>query len=99
MIYTLGQVGMAYTSEADLAEVSQGWSPTEAEVQREIDIMRGSWSEQQELRVKEAALIQTLALLAFVIWRVSGLMLVGMALYQWGVLSGKASSGSTNGSP
>jgi len=60
---------------------------SEAEIRAEIDTYRGGWLEQMDHRVPTALEFQTSQFLLLTFWRVSGLMLVGMALYRWGVLS------------
>ncbi len=74
--------------EAFQAELEE-WAPGEEDVAAEIEIMQGSWREQMEIRVPEAAAMQTFVMLIFFLWRICGLMLIGMGLFQWGLLSGQ----------
>ena len=55
----------------------------------EVAAFRGSWSEQFSYRTPLALMMQTELLFFYSFWRVSGLMLIGMALYRWGVFTGR----------
>jgi len=70
-----------------ISEIERGWKPDSAELEAEIAAYRGGWSEQQPVRAKEALGIHLGMLPFFAIWFCGGLMLIGMALYKWGVLS------------
>ncbi|HEX2252732.1 MAG TPA: DUF418 domain-containing protein [Thermoanaerobaculia bacterium] len=78
------------------AEMRQGmeamWNPPAEQLQAETDAYRGGWLEQMEARLPAALMLQTMALVWMVIWRAGGLMLLGMALFKWGVLSGERSA-------
>ena len=67
--------------------------PTAAVLQDEADIMLGSYLDQLPHRIGEAIGAQTFLFLAYTLWRVCGLMLLGMALFKWGVLSARRSAG------
>jgi uncharacterized protein len=75
------------------AEILEGWQPDAATIQKELDAYRGSWLGQMPRRMLGAATFETFVFLIFVVWRVTGLMLVGMALLKLGVLSAKRSTG------
>lgn len=53
----------------------------------EVQTYRGGWLTQMDNRVPGAIEMQTTTFLAFAFWRVSGLMLLGMALFKLGVLT------------
>ncbi len=74
-----------------VADFTSDWTPTTAEVQQEITIYRGGWAGQLEHRVPLAVTMHTVVFLFFAAWRAGGLMLVGMALFKWGVLSAERS--------
>lgn len=69
-----------------IAEVERGWKPDAPAVEAEVAAYRGGWSEQQPARAAEALGIHLGLLPFFAIWFCGGLMLIGMALYKWGVL-------------
>lgn len=63
------------------------WSPTQEEIQQELAVYRGGWSTIFAERVSANIYTQTVAFLNRAGWRYSGAMLLGMALFRWGVLS------------
>lgn len=67
------------------------FNPTPEMVDEELAIYRSGWLEQLPHRV-ESALAMHLGVFPFYyFWRVSGMMLLGMALFKWGVLSAERS--------
>ncbi|MCY3745851.1 MAG: DUF418 domain-containing protein [Acidobacteria bacterium] len=70
-----------------ISEVERGWKPDASELEAEVAAYRGGWSEQQPVRAAEALGIHLGLLPFFAIWFCGGLMLIGIALYKWGVLS------------
>lgn len=73
-------------AEEQAAQLAQ-LVPTEESIEREVDAFRGGWLEQMPVRAELAVTLQAFAFLIFVLWRAGGLMLVGMALYKWGVVT------------
>lgn len=71
--------------------VAGQWSPTEAALQQEVATYRGGWVEQMSHRVPTSLRRQTASFVGATFWRVGGVMLLGMALYRWGVLTGERS--------
>ncbi|MCD4679256.1 MAG: DUF418 domain-containing protein [Bacteroidales bacterium] len=65
----------------------QTWFPPADVIQQEIDALRGTWMMQMEQRASDSLFMQTFLFFYQVIWRVVSMMLLGMALYKWGVLS------------
>ncbi len=72
-------------------EIVADMDPGEEAKQAEIAQYRGSWLEQMEPRRSSAIEMQTSTYLSWALWRVGGLMLLGMALYKLGVMSAKRS--------
>lgn len=62
--------------------------PGEETISGEINIYRGGWLEQMDHRVPTALSFQTSVFLLMVFWRTVGVMLIGMALLKWGILTG-----------
>jgi uncharacterized protein len=69
----------------------QSWQPGEDIIAEEIAIYRGGWQEQMVHRVPAAMGFQTFVFFMMVLWRAGGLMLIGMALFKWGILTAEAS--------
>ncbi|MDE0428800.1 MAG: DUF418 domain-containing protein [Caldilineaceae bacterium] len=74
-------------------ELHADWRPPAETVQKEITAYRSGWVAQMEARVARSVEFHTVGLLFWGLWRAGGLMLIGMALYRWGVLSGQRSRG------
>ncbi len=72
--------------------VLEGWLPGPEEIEKEIAAYRGGWLSQMPHRMVAAAFFETLLFGFSVAWRAAGMMLLGMALYKLGVLSGKCSA-------
>ena len=61
-------------------------SPASQEsLQYELEAYTGGWLGQMGHRAIASGMVQTFGFAFFVLWRAGGLMLVGMALYRWGV--------------
>jgi uncharacterized protein len=71
----------------------QSWMPLAEKITFEINSMRGNWLDQMEVRIPGAIFMQTMFFFIFSFWRVMAMMLLGMALFKWGVLSAQRSKG------
>lgn len=88
-LFGLVQVTIPFVSAEERAALAAEWAPPPAQLDAEIAAMRGGWTAQLPIRATYAAFVQGIAFPAYLLWRVGGLMLVGMALYKLGVLSGR----------
>lgn len=70
-----------------LADSVQDWAPSAALIAEQVAIYQGSWTEQQAHRVPYAVEFHTFVFFFWALWRAGGLMLIGMAVYRWGLLS------------
>ncbi|APW96952.1 hypothetical protein CHINAEXTREME_03835 [Halobiforma lacisalsi AJ5] len=77
---------------AEPATVASSWQPAESALRAEVETYRSGWLTQMEHRVPAALRRQTTGLLGYTGWRVSGSMLLGMALFKWGVLTNERSA-------
>ena len=82
-----------FMTEEEVLEMKAGWEPPQEELDAELEAFRGSWIEQIERRALLAVFLQTAVVLIYSLWRAAGLMLIGMALMQLGLLSGQWSRG------
>ncbi|UCH84369.1 MAG: DUF418 domain-containing protein [Candidatus Latescibacterota bacterium] len=78
---------MQYWPEETVTNMSEGFSPPQEKVDEDLAAYRGSWLEQMPLRATSAFSMNTFAFFFWGLWRVGGLMLIGMALYRLGVFS------------
>jgi len=67
-------------------------APTAADIQKDVETYLGSYAEIVEFRIPTAMMMQVFGLLFFGLWRVTALMLIGMALMKTGVLAAEKSS-------
>ncbi|MGH7306203.1 MAG: DUF418 domain-containing protein [Candidatus Rokuibacteriota bacterium] len=77
----------AQSDPAALAAWRARWTPRPAIVNLEIAQYRGGWTEQMAHRVPAALETETVDFVTRLFWQMTGLMLIGMALFKRGVLS------------
>lgn len=82
---------LPYWPDEDREAMVLQWMPDADTLATEVAAYQGGWLQQMSHRVPEALYMHTEALLFWGLWRASGLMLIGMALYKSGVLRGQAS--------
>ena len=88
----LSGMSMPYWPEEDAAQFEREvWRPTTADVENEVSTHRGSWLQQLPIRSSEAFYFETFVFLFLFVWMAGGLMLVGMAMFKLGVLTGERS--------
>lgn len=71
---------------------SSGWNPSQAAVADEIAAHQAGWATQAAYTAGDAFHSQTLGFISGSGWQIAGLMLIGMAMYRFGVLSGDRST-------
>jgi uncharacterized protein len=81
---------MSTWSEADRLAFEADWLPPADQLAAEVERYRGGWLAQLPHRAALALEAQTFTLLVLGFWRAAGLMVIGMALYRLGVLTGQA---------
>ena len=86
-ISIMGGLSMPYWPPESIAELSRFWKPSPQTLQEEIAAYTGSWSGQMPHRVLTSFTFHTGYFLKWGFWRAGGLMLVGMALFKWGLFS------------
>jgi uncharacterized protein len=87
MIYVLARVLPPEAADQMLAALG-----TEQSIAEEVQAYRGGWLEQMSFRVPTAIMMHTWGMFFFGLGGAGGLMLIGMALYKLGVLTGQRSS-------
>jgi len=93
LLYSIPAVTISNWPQDAIAEAMASWNPTSVQINNEIDAFTGTYKQQLHKRSEIALFMETGVLLMIFLWRAGGLMLVGMALYKWGILSAKKSSG------
>jgi uncharacterized protein len=77
----------AQSDPAALAAWRAQWTPRPEVIKLEIAQYRGGWLEQMAQRVPSALETETIQFVTRLLWQMTGLMLMGMALFKLGVLS------------
>jgi uncharacterized protein len=70
-------------------EILNFWSPSRQAIDEEIAAFQGGWLAQMPKRAEFAIGMHTFEMWIWAVWRAGGLMLIGMALLKWGVITGE----------
>ncbi|NNF34815.1 MAG: DUF418 domain-containing protein [Saprospiraceae bacterium] len=92
LLYTFLGTSLENWPPDQLEAASADWKPGQDALNEEIAALTGSWGEQIAHNSASAVFMETIVFLFLFLWRASGLMLVGMALYKWGVLTAEKSA-------
>lgn len=87
----LVQLTIGLMDEEALSAMRVYWQPTAEELQAEIGALQGNFAERLQHRAPLILSMQTDSLLFGSLWLALGGMLIGMALFNYGVMSAKAS--------
>jgi uncharacterized protein len=90
-LYLLFGLSIPYWPEEAYQNTAKMWNPDAAAVGEQVGAYQGGWLDQMSRRTPEAIGSQTFLLAVRTGWRVLGLMLMGMALFKWGVLTAERS--------
>ena len=83
---------MPYWPEESVQDNLKNWKPSAEAIAVEISNYQGNWLIQMDSRVGAAIFMQTFLFLWESFWRVTALMLLGMALFKQGILSAQLSN-------
>ena len=86
-------LSMPFIPPETVHELQADWKPAAATIAAEVAAYRANWLAQMNARASASVDFQTVGLLFWALWRAGGLMLMGMALYRWGVLTGTRTRG------
>lgn len=75
-----------------IAETCASWLPSAEAIAQETAAYRGTWLEQLPVRMETAIGMQTFIFFFTFVWHITGLMLIGMALYKTKVLTAERST-------
>lgn len=90
-IFMFCMVGIFMPPELVTTELEADWIISAEQLQSISEIMRSNWLEQMTYRAPAALEIQIELFLIYSFWRVSSLMLLGMALHKLGLFRNKIS--------
>ena len=85
--FALDEEGRREIESMLLDAVGAGFTP-----EQEIEIYQGGWTDQLAHRVPTVFEFHTLGFLFEAFWMLGGMMIIGMALYQWGIISNQRST-------
>ncbi len=96
LFYLLTGVGYVAAEPGMQAEIENeilaGSGADPDAINDEIDAYQGSWTDQLEHRFSTVLMLHTVGFALESFWTYGGLMIVGMALFKWGVLSNQRST-------
>ncbi len=92
-MWLLMGLATAFMPTESLTELEASWFPPDEEIRTTIAAMQGSWLEQMPIRASHAILMQTVVFGFWSLWRVTALMLLGIALMRSGFFSASWSLG------
>lgn len=92
LFYLMGGLTISSWPQESINGTMMSWRPGQAVIDHEIAAYQNGWLAQMAHRIPSSIKFQTMVFLMYTGWRAGGLMLVGMALYKWGVLSAERSS-------
>lgn len=91
LLSLMGWWSMSYWDPDLLRQAALSWKPNADMIADEIAAYRGGWLDQMAHRIPTAIESQTVVFFFWAFWRVSGLMLIGMAFFKWGILTAQRS--------
>jgi uncharacterized protein len=90
-IYLFFGWSMKFWPPEAITGMMEFWKPTSEMIQIEIAARQDGWLGQLGYRIPNAIFMQTFVFAIWAGWRSGGLMLIGMALYKFGVITGERS--------
>jgi len=91
LIYIMGGLFISQWPREAYDGTMESWMPTAETIAKELAALRGGFAQQLAYRGPTSLMFQTFIFFMWTGWRAGGLMLVGMALYKWGVLTAQRS--------
>lgn len=86
-------VSISYWPEESFHNTLNSWRPGADTIQNQIQTMRGEWLERMKMRIPSSLFMQSGYFLMESFWQVISMMLMGMALYKWKILTAERSTG------
>jgi uncharacterized protein len=93
MMLLFFQWSLSFWPPESITQLEHSWRPPLETVAKEVEAYRSGWLGQMPARASTAVFLQTFLFLIDTAWRTTGLMLIGMALYKWGILTAQRSRG------
>ncbi len=87
LLYLFFAWSIAYWPPESMEFALNSWKPDISAIYRELAAYQGSWDTQNQTRIPAAQFLQTGYFLMHHGWRAAGVMMLGMALYKWKILT------------
>jgi uncharacterized protein len=91
-IYIFFGSTMQYWPEASVQQTLTSWMPNAEQVAETLAHYRASFFEQIGHRVEDSIFFETAYFMFHTGWRIGGMMLIGMAFFKWGIVTGRRSA-------
>jgi uncharacterized protein len=91
LFYTMSSFTTQYWPDDTYNQLHDSWKPDQPTLNKEVLAMQGSWLQQMEYRIPGALFMQTGLFLMETFWRIMAMMLLGMALFKWELITAKFS--------
>ena len=88
LLYFLAGFTMPWWPQNMIRNMLHSWQSEPDAIARQIAAYRGGWPGQMSTRAHSSWFIESTYFLYHTIWRTGGLMLIGMAFFKWGILTG-----------
>jgi len=83
---------MSGWSDTEIQNLVASWKPSSQQINREVSSYLGNYQNQFLQRTRTTVMMHTTYFFSHYVWRISGLMLMGMAAFKSGFLLGKMSA-------
>jgi len=91
-IYMFFGTTMDFWPPEALESTRSFWLPAIEDIQKEVHAYRGTWMDAFHQRYPMALFMESMVFLVNYSWHTGGLMLIGMGLFKWGILSAAKSN-------
>ncbi len=92
IFYVGSGLSIEYWPQESYDQNMESWLSSVEKITSDKETMQGGWLEQMDVRVSSAIFMQTFLFFFASFWRIMSMMLLGMALFKWGILSAKKSN-------
>ncbi|MBU8921487.1 MAG: DUF418 domain-containing protein [Bacteroidales bacterium] len=83
---------MQYWPEASIQQTLATWKPNVEQIAEKLTHYRAGFFGQMRYRVEDSIFFETAYFMIHTSWRIGGMMLIGMAFFKWGIVTGRRSA-------
>ncbi|MBN2072146.1 MAG: DUF418 domain-containing protein [Candidatus Krumholzibacteriota bacterium] len=92
LLFIFFGITMPYWPKESVRGTMASWMPTAEQIAEDLANHRAGWLGQMAHRSSDSLKMETVYFVMGSAWRIGGLMLMGMAFFKWGILTGKRSA-------